>query len=285
MWQPSSTMELHGDLRDGSRPGRPLRRLMIEAFTGGERLRVDYDTPFIRHLPTLFTVQATKGTDLSVAVDRPSYRDPYTAEWLHFFDAITAQAPVATTLEDSGRRPEALRQHHCGLSDRHPAAASEAAFAVGAMHHSISGRKPMNDTNGRGRGKITRRSFLGTTAAAAAAMTLVASGPHLAPKRSKFWDMVWGTGATYTAAAKELVGSYQPAGDNLGVRYQSILGPTGTRPSPPPRPRAPRRPSPPARVPAVLLHGTGRDRAAPTTSCRQWTRPAQTTSCPASSTR
>jgi len=73
----------------------------IEAFTGGERLRIDYDTPFIRHLPTLFTVQATKGEDLSVAVDRPSYRDPYTTEWLHFFDAITAQAPVATTLEDS----------------------------------------------------------------------------------------------------------------------------------------------------------------------------------------
>lgn len=73
----------------------------IEVFTGGERLRIDYDTPFIRHLPTLLTVTSTTGDDLSVAVERPSYRDPYTSEWLCFHDAITAGAPVDTTLEDS----------------------------------------------------------------------------------------------------------------------------------------------------------------------------------------
>jgi len=78
----------------------------------------------------------------------------------------------------------------------------------------------MNDTNAS-RGKITRRSFLGTTAAAAAAMTL-SQRAAFGAEEIKFWDMVWGTGATYTAAAKELVGGYQPAGDNLGVRYQSI---------------------------------------------------------------
>ncbi len=73
----------------------------IEAFTGSERLRIDYDTPFIRHLPTHLTVQSTAGDALSVTIERPSYRDPYTAEWLHFYDAITAGTPVETTLEDS----------------------------------------------------------------------------------------------------------------------------------------------------------------------------------------
>ena len=73
----------------------------IEAFTGSERLRIDYDTPFIRHLPTHLTVQSTTGDDLTVSVERPSYRDPYTIEWLHLFEAITAGAPVGTTLEDS----------------------------------------------------------------------------------------------------------------------------------------------------------------------------------------
>ncbi|SHH04333.1 Predicted dehydrogenase [Kaistia soli DSM 19436] len=73
----------------------------IEAFTGSERLRIDYDTPFIRHLPTLLTVQSTEGDALSVAIERPSYRDPYTSEWLHFHDAITAGVPVDTTLEDA----------------------------------------------------------------------------------------------------------------------------------------------------------------------------------------
>jgi len=78
----------------------------------------------------------------------------------------------------------------------------------------------MNDSNAS-RGNFTRRTFLGTTAAAAAAMTL-GQRAAIGAEDIKFWDMVWGTGATYTAAAKELVGSYQPAGDNLGVRYQSI---------------------------------------------------------------
>lgn len=71
------------------------------------------------------------------------------------------------------------------------------------------------------KGGLTRRSFLGTTAAAAATLTIGGRAASAA-EEIKFWDMVWGTGASYTAAAKELVGSYQPTGDNLGVRYQSI---------------------------------------------------------------
>ena len=68
---------------------------------------------------------------------------------------------------------------------------------------------------------LTRRSFLGTTAAAAATLTIGGRAASAA-EEIKFWDMVWGTGASYTAAAKELVGAYQPADGNLGVRYQSI---------------------------------------------------------------
>ncbi|MCX5515728.1 ABC transporter substrate-binding protein [Kaistia algarum] len=78
----------------------------------------------------------------------------------------------------------------------------------------------MNESNAR-RSGMNRRAFLASTAAAATAMT-VGQKAAFGAEEIKFWDMVWGTGATYTAAAKELVGSYQPSGDNLGVRYQSI---------------------------------------------------------------
>ncbi len=78
----------------------------------------------------------------------------------------------------------------------------------------------MNESN-TSRSSMTRRAFLGTTAAAAAAMT-VGQNAAFGAEEIKFWDMVWGTGAGYTAAAKELVGGYKPSGDNLGVRYQSI---------------------------------------------------------------
>jgi predicted dehydrogenase len=73
----------------------------IEAFTGQERVRVDYDTPFIRHLPTLMSVARTEGDRLNVEIERPSYRDPYTNQWQALHDSVVGSAPVVTTLEDS----------------------------------------------------------------------------------------------------------------------------------------------------------------------------------------
>jgi multiple sugar transport system substrate-binding protein len=67
---------------------------------------------------------------------------------------------------------------------------------------------------------MNRRSFLGASAAALAASA--AGKVFAADDALTFWDMVWGTGATYTAAAKELAGKYTPASGALGVRYQSI---------------------------------------------------------------
>lgn len=67
---------------------------------------------------------------------------------------------------------------------------------------------------------MDRRSFLGASAAAFAAS--VGGKAFAADETLTFWDMVWGTGATYTAAAKDLAGKYTPAGGALGVRYQSI---------------------------------------------------------------
>jgi predicted dehydrogenase len=73
----------------------------IEAFTGTERVRVDYDTPFIRHLPTVMSVAKTEGDRLNVEIERPSYRDPYTNQWQALHDSVTGGGPVATPLEDS----------------------------------------------------------------------------------------------------------------------------------------------------------------------------------------
>lgn len=67
---------------------------------------------------------------------------------------------------------------------------------------------------------ITRRGFLG--AAAGAAALGLGEAPAWGAETLKFWDMVWGTGPAYTAAARALAGRYQPKGDALGVRYQSV---------------------------------------------------------------
>jgi multiple sugar transport system substrate-binding protein len=67
---------------------------------------------------------------------------------------------------------------------------------------------------------INRRSFLG---ASAATLAMSAAGKAFAADEPiTFWDMVWGTGATYTSAARDLTGKYAPSSGALGVRYQSI---------------------------------------------------------------
>ncbi len=70
---------------------------------------------------------------------------------------------------------------------------------------------------------INRRTFLGGTMAAATALSLgVGKSWAQSGEKIKFWDMVWGTGQTYTDAAKGIANAYKPAEGLLGVEYQSI---------------------------------------------------------------
>ncbi|WP_114854342.1 ABC transporter substrate-binding protein [Brachybacterium sp. YJGR34] len=73
---------------------------------------------------------------------------------------------------------------------------------------------------------FTRRTLLSATGALSAGAALSACGSGGGSSSGGgdlvFWDMVWGTGADYTALAQELAGGYEPEDDALGVTYQSI---------------------------------------------------------------
>ncbi|RKR74402.1 ABC transporter substrate-binding protein [Frondihabitans australicus] len=73
---------------------------------------------------------------------------------------------------------------------------------------------------------VSRRTLLAGSLGAAAAAGLAAcssaGGSSSAGSNIKFWDMVWGTGNTYTAKAKSIAGSYTPTGKNRGITYQSV---------------------------------------------------------------
>jgi len=73
----------------------------IEVFTGDQRVRVDYDTPYIRHLPTHFSVASSEGDGFTEVRSRPTLRDPYTNQWLAFWRALNGMEPITTTLEDA----------------------------------------------------------------------------------------------------------------------------------------------------------------------------------------
>jgi len=73
----------------------------IEIFGKSKQLTVQYDTPFIRHLPTTLRVKETHDENFTEYVRRPTFKDPYTCELEHFHDAITNGYTVKTTPEDA----------------------------------------------------------------------------------------------------------------------------------------------------------------------------------------
>jgi len=73
----------------------------IEVYGEDRSIRVQYDTPYIRHLPTTLTIRQEDGESHSETVVRPTYKDPYTHELEVLFDVIVNGTPVKTTVEDS----------------------------------------------------------------------------------------------------------------------------------------------------------------------------------------
>jgi predicted dehydrogenase len=72
----------------------------IEVFGGGKSLLVQYDTPYIRHLPTTLKIKETMGNAYTESVQRPTLKDPYTVELEYFYDVVTKGITPKTTPED-----------------------------------------------------------------------------------------------------------------------------------------------------------------------------------------
>jgi predicted dehydrogenase len=72
----------------------------LEVYTDSAMLRVQYDTPYVRHLPTTLIVEQTVGTGLRRSVNRPHLKDPYTFELEYFHRTVMDQTTPKTTPED-----------------------------------------------------------------------------------------------------------------------------------------------------------------------------------------
>ncbi|MDP9383143.1 MAG: Gfo/Idh/MocA family oxidoreductase [Chloroflexota bacterium] len=73
----------------------------IEVYGETRSVRVQYDTPYIRHLPTTLHLSETVGDAYTEKVERPTYKDPYTHEIDRFYEVVTQDIPSKTTSEDS----------------------------------------------------------------------------------------------------------------------------------------------------------------------------------------
>ncbi|QBD78035.1 Gfo/Idh/MocA family oxidoreductase [Ktedonosporobacter rubrisoli] len=72
----------------------------LEVFGETRTIRVQYNTPYIRHLPTRLFVAQTVGEKYTETEVRPSYTDPYTLELEYLYDSLTGDQQPKTTPED-----------------------------------------------------------------------------------------------------------------------------------------------------------------------------------------
>ncbi|MBW7455448.1 Gfo/Idh/MocA family protein [Paenibacillus sepulcri] len=72
----------------------------IEVYSSHKSVKVQYDTPYIRHLPVKLFVSETEGETYKESVIRPTLTDPYTLELKALHQAITENGAVKTTPED-----------------------------------------------------------------------------------------------------------------------------------------------------------------------------------------
>ena len=72
----------------------------IEVYGDAASLRIQYDTPYVRHLPTTLVLEESTGTALRRTVSRPHLKDPYTHELEYFHDAVISGTTPKTSAED-----------------------------------------------------------------------------------------------------------------------------------------------------------------------------------------
>ncbi|KAG8725321.1 hypothetical protein FRC09_002203 [Ceratobasidium sp. 395] len=74
----------------------------LEVHGEGKRIKVTYDTPFVKGLPITLTVLETNSDGhFQERVVRPTYQDAYTCEYESLYESIVNGAPVKTTAEDA----------------------------------------------------------------------------------------------------------------------------------------------------------------------------------------
>jgi predicted dehydrogenase len=72
----------------------------IQVYGETKEIRIQYNTPYIRHLPTLLFINETRGEAFEERVIRPTFTDPYTMELLHFYEVVTHNTQPKTSAED-----------------------------------------------------------------------------------------------------------------------------------------------------------------------------------------
>lgn len=72
----------------------------MEVLGQTKQLKLQYNTPYIRHLPTMLSIGETHQDAFQETVVRPTFKDSYTFELEYFYDLITKGGNAKTSPED-----------------------------------------------------------------------------------------------------------------------------------------------------------------------------------------
>jgi predicted dehydrogenase len=72
----------------------------IEVYAPDKSLKVQYNTPYIRHLPTTLYINETIDDAYNETVIRPTFKDAYTLELEYLYDVVTKGIEPKTSIED-----------------------------------------------------------------------------------------------------------------------------------------------------------------------------------------
>ncbi len=73
----------------------------LEVYAAHQTLRVEYNTPYVRHLATrLSIITGTENSELKLETTQPAFEDNFTNEWLAFYESVTTGKPPKTNPAD-----------------------------------------------------------------------------------------------------------------------------------------------------------------------------------------
>jgi predicted dehydrogenase len=72
----------------------------LEVYGATGSIKVQYDTPYVRHFPTVLELEKTDGDAYERSIIRPHLKDPYTHELEYFHKVVTTGSSPKTSPED-----------------------------------------------------------------------------------------------------------------------------------------------------------------------------------------
>lgn len=73
----------------------------IEIYAQDKSVRIQYDTPYVKGLPTTLHIREKADKGYCETMFRRTYEDPYTLQLKELYEWVVHGAPVKTTAEDA----------------------------------------------------------------------------------------------------------------------------------------------------------------------------------------